>query len=47
MLRDESWRELVPPKVAEVIDMVKGVERLKDVSKSDKLSYLEPGSVPP
>ena len=47
MLKDENWRELVPEKVAEVIDMVKGVERLRDVSKSDKLSYLEPGSIPP
>ena len=36
MLDDENWRELVPRAVAEYIQEIGGVERLKDLAKSDK-----------
>ncbi|WP_319509043.1 nicotinamide-nucleotide adenylyltransferase [uncultured Methanolobus sp.] len=35
MLNDEDWRSLVPEAVADVIDEIDGVNRLKSVSKSD------------
>ncbi len=35
MLEDEDWRELVPDAVADVIDEIDGVERLKQVCKTD------------
>jgi nicotinamide-nucleotide adenylyltransferase len=35
MLGGENWRELVPDAVANIIDEVGGVERLKQVSKTD------------
>ncbi|WP_406660074.1 nicotinamide-nucleotide adenylyltransferase [Methanolobus sp. ZRKC3] len=35
MLEDENWRELVPDAVADVIDEIDGVERLKQISKTD------------
>lgn len=35
MLEGENWRELVPDAVAKVIDEIDGVERLKQVSKTD------------
>jgi len=47
MLEGCDWKSLVPPAVAKVIEEIGGVERLKDISKSDKLSYLEPRSSPP
>ena len=36
MLNDENWEELVPPAVARFIREIKGIERLKDLAKSDK-----------
>ena len=36
MLNDENWEELVPPAVAKFIKEIKGIERLKDLAKSDK-----------
>jgi len=36
MLNDENWEELVPPAVARFIKEIKGIERLKDLAKSDK-----------
>jgi len=47
MLEGGDWKSLVPPAVAKVIEEIGGVERLRDISKSDKLSYLEPRSSPP
>ncbi len=35
MLEGENWRELVPDAVAKVIDEIGGVERLKQVFKTD------------
>ncbi len=32
---DPQWRELVPPEVAEIIELVGGVERLRDVTRND------------
>lgn len=36
MLQGEEWRQLVPKAVCEVIDEIKGVERLRQIAKSDK-----------
>lgn len=47
MLSGEDWRPLVPPRVADIVEQVRGVERIRDISRSDKLSYLEPGRTPP
>jgi len=35
MVHDEDWRSLVPQAVAEVIDDIDGVGRLKDISSKD------------
>jgi len=35
MIAGEDWKHLVPPTVADVIDEIDGVARLKNVSKSD------------
>ncbi len=36
MLRgDDSWRKLVPPSVARVIDEIRGVERIREISGRD------------
>lgn len=32
---DESWRDLVPPAVAEIIDAIDGVSRLRDLLRGD------------
>lgn len=37
MLRDENWEELVPESVAKFIREIGGVERLKDLTKTDKV----------
>jgi nicotinamide-nucleotide adenylyltransferase len=47
MLSGEEWQSLVHPEVVKVIDSVGGVERLKDITKSDKITYLEPGDTSP
>ncbi len=35
MVCDEDWRSLVPPSVADVIDSIDGVGRVKDISTTD------------
>jgi nicotinamide-nucleotide adenylyltransferase len=35
MLKDGNWQHLVPASVVKVIDKIQGVERLKDLIKSD------------
>ncbi len=35
MLANKEWKHLVPPSVGEVIEEIKGVQRLKNVSKTD------------
>ena len=35
MVEDEDWRSLVPASVAEVIDSIDGVGRMKDISVTD------------
>ncbi|MBS7620714.1 nicotinamide-nucleotide adenylyltransferase [Candidatus Bathyarchaeota archaeon] len=37
MLKDGNWEELVPKSVAQFIKEIGGVERLKDLTKSDKV----------
>ena len=37
MLKGENWEELVPKSVAEFIKEIGGVERLKDLTKTDKV----------
>jgi len=37
MLKDESWEELVPKSVAAFIKEIDGINRLRDLSKSDKV----------
>jgi nicotinamide-nucleotide adenylyltransferase len=47
MFIGDDWRSLVPPAVVGVINEIKGVERLGDITKSDKITYLEPGDASP
>jgi len=47
MLSGGEWESLVPQEVIKVIKKVGGVERLKDITKSDKITYLEPGDASP
>ncbi len=37
MLRGENWKELVPEGVARLIEEISGVERLRDLTKTDKV----------
>jgi nicotinamide-nucleotide adenylyltransferase len=36
MLKDESWTELVPKSVADFIKEIDGVNRLRDLAKTDR-----------
>ncbi|MDH5807215.1 MAG: nicotinamide-nucleotide adenylyltransferase [Candidatus Methanomethylicaceae archaeon] len=47
MILGEDWESLVPPAVARVIKQIKGVERLRDITKSDKLTHLKGGDISP
>jgi nicotinamide-nucleotide adenylyltransferase len=47
MLKGEDWESLVPLTVIKVVKSIKGVERLKDITKSDKITYLKPGDASP
>lgn len=37
MLKDDSWRELVPKAVADFIEEIDGVNRLRDLARTDKV----------
>ena len=37
MLQDESWMDLVPKSVAAFIKEIDGVNRLRDLAKTDKV----------
>ena len=37
MLKDESWIELVPKSVAEFINEIDGVNRLRDLARTDRI----------
>lgn len=37
MLNNESWEELVPESVAHYIKEIKGIERIQDLAKTDKV----------
>lgn len=37
VIGDKTWRELVPKSVAEFIDKIKGEERLREITRSDKI----------
>ena len=37
MLKNESWKELVPRSVVEYIDKIDGVGRIRDLAKTDKV----------
>lgn len=41
MLRGEEWRHLVPEGVADTVDEVDGVRRLRDLARSDERGKLE------
>jgi nicotinamide-nucleotide adenylyltransferase len=47
MLAKGDWKSLVPPAVVSVIEEIKGVERLEDITKSEKITFLEPGDASP
>ncbi|MCQ5341291.1 MAG: nicotinamide-nucleotide adenylyltransferase [Candidatus Methanomethylicia archaeon] len=47
MIKGENWEELVPFAVVRIIKEIKGVERLRDISKSDKITYLKTGDTSP
>ncbi len=47
MLAGEDWKSLVPDSVAAVVDDIRGVERLMDITRSDKITFLEPGDASP
>ncbi|MDI9644173.1 MAG: nicotinamide-nucleotide adenylyltransferase [Candidatus Verstraetearchaeota archaeon] len=47
MLDGRQWEDLVPEEAVHVIYEIGGVERIKDISKSDRITYLEPGDVSP
>jgi nicotinamide-nucleotide adenylyltransferase len=38
MLQDDSWTELVPKSVAEFINEIDGVNRLRDLARTDRVS---------
>jgi nicotinamide-nucleotide adenylyltransferase len=37
MLKDDSWTELVPKSVADFINEIDGVNRLRDLVRTDKV----------
>jgi nicotinamide mononucleotide adenylyltransferase len=37
MLKDESWKALVPKSVADFIMEIDGVNRLRDLNRTDKV----------
>ena len=37
MLQDDSWTELVPKSVAEFINEIDGVNRLRDLARTDRV----------
>lgn len=37
MLNNESWEELVPERAAQFIKEIKGIERIRDLAKTDKV----------
>jgi nicotinamide-nucleotide adenylyltransferase len=37
MLKGKDWQELVPKAVVEVVREIRGIERLRDLSKTDYL----------
>lgn len=47
MLSGEEWESLVPKAVISIIKNINGVERLRDITKSDKITFLEPGDASP
>jgi len=42
MLRGISWEALLPKSVARYIKEIKGVERLRDLAKTDKIQDDDP-----
>ncbi|MBC7126872.1 MAG: nicotinamide-nucleotide adenylyltransferase [Candidatus Methanosuratincola petrocarbonis] len=47
ILKGADWESLVPPEVVRIVKEIGGVERIRDISKSDKITFLEPGDVSP
>jgi nicotinamide mononucleotide adenylyltransferase len=39
MVEGEDWKGLVPARVAEVIESIGGVERVKQIGESDDIRY--------
>ncbi|HPC27210.1 MAG TPA: nicotinamide-nucleotide adenylyltransferase [Candidatus Methanomethylicus sp.] len=47
MLRGDDWESLVPVQTIAVVKGVRGVERIRDISRSEKITFLEPGDASP
>lgn len=47
MLSGDDWKSLVPKAVVAVVEDTKGVQRLEDITRSEKITFLEPGDASP
>ena len=47
MLNGDNWQILVPEATIRVVESIRGVERLRDISRSEKITYLKPGDSSP
>ncbi len=47
IVQGADWESLVPEEVVRIVEEIGGVERIRDISKSDKITFLEPGDVSP
>jgi len=45
ILEDRDWRNLVPDAVARLIDEFKGVERIRNLARTDRVEELKPGDI--
>ncbi|MEM2739337.1 MAG: nicotinamide-nucleotide adenylyltransferase [Candidatus Bathyarchaeia archaeon] len=45
ILEDGDWRSLVPSVVARLIDEFKGVERIKNLARTDRVEEPKPGDI--
>ncbi len=47
MLRGDDWESLVPAQTIAVVKGVRGIERIRDIAMSEKITFLEPGDASP
>jgi nicotinamide-nucleotide adenylyltransferase len=45
ILEDSDWRSLVPGAVAKLIDEFKGVERIRNLARTDRVEESKPGNM--